>query len=283
MKIVPSLKSGFSRAAASWKGILVTWIISLTLAALIAVPLKAILKTGFGSSMITERFINGINTETFTDMGQLFKGFIRSMGSGFMILFLVSFIANAFLTGGLFASVNSSGKNRSFWQSCAINFRSFLLVQTVLFAIIFFVHMMLTGIPSIFVSSGNVHSEKTIFLVVLLSSIVFFLVLPVFLIVADYARVFVVTNAETGFFTAIGHGFRQTFRNIGTSWILMLLLILIQFIYLVLCFIVLSGMIPASAGGAFLFFLLSQLLFAGRIFLRVFRFGCVASLTQLNN
>lgn len=281
MEIIPSLKSGFSRAAGSWKGILVTWIISLILAALIAIPLKAILKTGFGSSMITERFMHGINIETFTDMGQLFKGFVRSMGSGFLILFLVSFVLNAFLTGGLFASVNTSPKTRNFWQSCASNFWSFLLVQTVMCVVIIFVHTTLTGIPSIFVSLGTVHSEMTIFLVVLVSSIVFFLVLPVFMIVADYARVLLVTDVGTGFFAAIGHGFRQTFRNIGASWILMLLLILIQLFYLVLCFIVLSGMIPSAGGGVFLFFLLSQLLFSGRIFLRVFRYGSVTSLMEM--
>lgn len=282
MKIFQSMRSGFSRAAGSWEGILVTWIISLMLAAMIAVPLKAILKTGFGSSMITERFLHGINIETFTDLGPLFRGFVRSFGSGILILFLISFISNAFLTGGLFQNVSLQPGNRSFWQSCATNFRSFLVVQAIMSIFIFFLHATITGVPTLVISFGDAQSEKAVFLVVLISSIVFFLVLPVFIIVADYARAYLVQDAGTGSFRAIGFGFRQTFSNLKTSWILMLFLVVIQVIYLVLCFVILSGIIPSTGNGVFLFFILSQLLFAGRIFLRVVRYGSVTMLMELS-
>lgn len=282
MKTFQAIRSGFSRAAGAWKGILITWIVYLMLAMMVAVPLKAILRTGFGSSMISERFLKGIDIETLSDMGQVFKGFIRAFGSGILVLFLVSFIANAFLTGGLFEKVNNSVKYRSYWQSCAANFWSFLLIQVFMSLIILFVHMTITGLPAIVMSFSDLNSEKTVFLVVLISSIVFFLVLPVFIMVADYARVWLVTESNTGFFRALSFGFRHTFRNFVSSWTTMILLLLVQALFVLLCIFILPGIFPKTGGGIFMLLILSQLLFIVRIFLRVFRYGSITTLMEFN-
>lgn len=282
MKIIQAIKSGFLRAAGSWKGILITWLISLILAAMIAVPLKAILKTGFGSSMITERFAQGINIETFTDMGRLFKGITASLGIGFLFLFMISFIVNAFLTGGLFESVNSSVNDKKFWQACARNFWSFILIQIIICIMIFFIYTLITGVPVMFISFKDIDSEKTIFLVVLVSAIAFYLILPVFIIVADYARAWKAVNTESGFLKALAYGFGQTFRTFGTSWFIMFLLIIVQTVFIILCLLILPGMIPVTGRGVFMFFIFSQVMFIARIFLRVLRYGSVTTLMEVN-
>src|SRR5512140_1025495 len=104
MKILNHLKSGLSRSARSWKGIMIIWIFFLFLVALYALPLRCTLYSSFGKSMITERLASGFDLEAFTDLGPAFRSLISFLSGGFLLIVTAGFILNAFLTGGLFSS-----------------------------------------------------------------------------------------------------------------------------------------------------------------------------------
>ncbi len=73
MKIFKALASGFCKTLKAWRGILVIWLGSLLTVSLVALPVKAFLKSALGGSMITERLKDGIDIEVLGDIGSGFR------------------------------------------------------------------------------------------------------------------------------------------------------------------------------------------------------------------
>jgi len=61
----------------------------------------------------------------------------------------------------------------------------------------------------------------------------------------------------------------------------MLIMVIVQALYVVLVVKILSGYTPDTGGGMFLLFLLSQVLFFIKLYLRALRYGGVAALYQI--
>jgi hypothetical protein len=60
----------------------------------------------------------------------------------------------------------------------------------------------------------------------------------------------------------------------------MVVLLVINASYLWFAFAVLSGATPATGWGVFALFLISQLMFIGRILLKLYRYSCVTCLME---
>jgi hypothetical protein len=60
----------------------------------------------------------------------------------------------------------------------------------------------------------------------------------------------------------------------------MAIVIIIQFLFTWVAFIVISGMKSFTGGGLLLLFLLSQILFTVKIFLRTWRYGSVTAMYE---
>jgi hypothetical protein len=110
-----------------------------------------------------------------------------------------------------------------------------------------------------------------------ISLILVLLLLPVMLLAADYARAWQVQRSEKKPFSAIGFGFGRTFKTFLSSYPMMLLLVLIQagFVWFVLKKLMAST--PSTGGALFMFFILSQLLFILRLWLRTWRYASVTA------
>src|SRR5512135_209203 len=131
MKILLAMRTSVTRSLASWKGVLVIWLVSLMLVSLVVIPIKGVLKSGLGNSMITEKLAEGIDLDVFTDLGMTTKNLVASFGSGLIIAVFVSFLVNAFITGGLFESLRASHGKFSFsefYRASAGNFFRFLVI-----------------------------------------------------------------------------------------------------------------------------------------------------------
>jgi hypothetical protein len=106
---------------------------------------------------------------------------------------------------------------------------------------------------------------------------IFFLILPVFLLITDYARAWQAASPKKDAIRALGNGFRYTFRYFFSSWIMMFFILVLQVSFTVLAFMVITRMKPGTGGGVFALFLLSQAMFIIKIFLRTWRYGIVTS------
>jgi hypothetical protein len=286
MKVLIAVKIAVFRSLKSWKGILIIWFLSLLLVSLLALPVRGSLNSGFGSSMITERLIDGIDFEVFSDLGEALTSLISYLSSGFFLLLVVGFLLNIFLSGGLFNSLKgSSGKfsTGEFFRASAKYFWSFLVILSVISIIVVVLAFLVVGVPMSLVGNADVPKEGALLKTFILFSSVFILLLILLLLVADYARAWQVSEERNACFKAIGFGFSQTFRTFRSSYLLMLFLSVIQVLFGGLVLKILPGMKPVSGGGVFFLFLISQSMFIIKVLLKVWRYGSVTSLMELNS
>jgi len=283
MKIFSSLKSGFGRALGSRNGVLIVWFALFVLVLVFIYPLRGSLKSAFGSSMITERLNEGFDIEVFADLGPTLKIILSSVTGGFMLVCLIGFIINAFLTAGLFGSVRRDGGKFSaqeFFRAGSKNFWSFLIISLIITVIINFITGILLGVPMAVASMSETMPETTRFAVMISAAAATLLLIPVFLLVADYSRSWKASNENESCFRAIGFGFSQTFSKFWSSYFMMVLLILAQLVLGIFILLVLPAWKPVSGGGVFLLLIVSQFLVYARLLLKTWRYASVTSMME---
>jgi len=285
MKILSHLKSGALRSVKSWKGILIIWFLIFVMIGILAASAKSGLKSMIGSSMITELLRDTVNADVLTDLKEGLSVLIASVTKGFILLILFTFIANAFFSGGLFNILSKKCSRKSlscFLSGGASNFWSVLVINLIVSLIFIAVASIIGGILALIVSkSGGGNPEPgAMSKAIRFSIIIVALLLPVLLLVADYARAWLIGNDSKKPFSAIGAGFVMTFKKCVLSYLVMIILIIIQAGFGVLVVSKLMGSKPSTGGGVFLLFLISQILFIIRLFLRTWRYGSVTSLLE---
>jgi hypothetical protein len=283
MNIFSSLKSGFIRALKLWKGVLIVWFLMFILVMVFMYPLRGSLNSAFGKSMITEKLANGFDIEAFADLGSTLKSLLSFFTAGFMFVCLIGFVLNAFLTAGLFDTVrkvNNKFSSQEFFRAGAKNFWSFLIISLIITVIINFTAGIVISIPYMIVSISETISEKSAFTIVVCAIMVSILLLPMFLLVADYTRARKAANENDSCFRSLGFGFNKTFSNFWSSYLMMLLLILAQIVLGILILLILPAWKPVTGWGVFLLLIISQLLLFARLLLKTWRYASVTSMME---
>jgi hypothetical protein len=201
-------------------------------------------------------------------------------------LIFIGFIINIFLAGGQFSFVRRETGSRTlseFFRTSAKNFWSFLVISVLVRLLLNFVTGLTFGVPVLILSMSDSLSMNAIIAIAVFAVLASVVVISVLLLVADYARAWQVTSEKPACFTAIGFGFREAFSRFWSSFPLMLLILIIQVLFILIVFRLISGWIPSTGGGVFLLFIISQILFCIRIFLKVWRFGSVTTLMKINS
>jgi hypothetical protein len=284
MKIFKSLSSGALRSLRSWKGVLIIWFFSLMLISVFVIPMKGTVRTGFGSSMITERLRDGLDIEVISDLGPYLASLASYFFSGFFFVIFLGILLNTFFAGGLFQSMKSSKDILSvqcFLRASARYFWYFLgLYIMIIFMIIFFAFL-IVGLPIGLTLQSGTPGPMT-FTIGIIAVLVFSMAEVIFLLVADYARARLVSSEKPAFFKALGFGFSETFGHFASSFPMMLILMVIQLLFGTLVFLVIRSWTPVTGGGVFLLFITTQILFYIKTLLKAWRFGSVTSLKELN-
>jgi len=284
MKIFKALASGFCRTLKAWKGILLIWFGSLLMVSLVALPFKGFLKSGFGGSMITERLQDGIDIEVLGDLGSVFKGMMASLPAGLLLLLLLGILLYAFLSGGIFDSLKGSASKLSgnqFFGACGRNFWPFLVITLIIGAIILILFFLILILPISIVTQSE--SGTSPFLIVKISAAIFLFLAIIFILVADYARAWQAANDRSECFRAIGFGFTRTFGKILSSFPMMVILLAFAMLFTSLVFSLIGRWTPDSGGGVFLLFIISQILFFIKSGIKVWRYGSVTALKEIND
>ncbi len=282
MTMIDHFKSGFSRCIRSWKGILIIWMLTLFLVSILALPLRAGINSVLGKSMVTELFNNGINIDVLTDFDKSLGTILSSLTSGLSVILILGFIMNAFLSGGIFSLLRTREKPSAsvFFAGGATNFLSFLIITFISSVIIVLLVILLFGVPLIIMSAAGQPQEGAVFKTGRILALLVVLIIPVFVLIADNARAWQVSNAGKAGFHSIGKGFSLTFSNFFFSYFFMVILLAVQILFSLLFFKILSGSHPVSGGGVFLLFIISQVLFVFKILLKTWRYGSISSLVE---
>jgi len=286
MKIIRSIKSGVSRALNAWKGAMIIWFVSLILISLLAIQLRSMLNAGLGKSMITEKLINGVDMDVLSDLGKTMSSMIASFTSGLFLLILTGIVLNAFLTGGLFDTLKENSpklSGRSFFRASAENFWAFLVITLIISLIILIIFILLIVVPLSVVANSDIRAEGAMMKTGLIVVPVFFLLVSILLLVADYSRAWKVSLAGKGCFSALGFGFSHSFRTFFSSFPLMIIILIFQGLFGWAVIKILTWLKPVTGGGVFLLFIVSQFLFFFKIILKVIRYGSVTSLMEQNS
>jgi len=278
MNIFNHFRSGASRSLRSWRWILVIWSVTLFLVSMLALTMRGEMNGIFGKSMITEKLANGFNLDAIANSYSRLQIIISSFTTGFMLVILFGLLLNVFFNGGLFSvlrKADTGSMRNSFFAGAGSNFWSFLLIGILVTLMLAIVSFLLVGVPLI-IRLNSASGGSSVILKVAI--VIMFLLLPVFLLVADYARAWQATAEKKNAFIAIGQGFKNTFSHFFSSWLVMLILLIIQSVYTLLVLKFVGGAKPVSSGAIFLMFLLIQILFIIRISLRTWRYGTVSSM-----
>ncbi|HLN56684.1 MAG TPA: hypothetical protein VK207_11860 [Bacteroidales bacterium] len=283
MRILMALKTGAERMLRSWKNVFLVWFVMLLLVTAVVSPLRGALQNAFGDSMITEKLTHGIFPEAFTDLGPVYSSIVSAFSRGFFTLILISFLLNAFFTGGLFDCIKADSGQRNikeFMRGCVMNFWSYFVILVISGLFISLTILLFSIVPSIFLDMDGDNVEIMVVRTIVIAGGLFILILPLHLLVADYARAWKAANPNAGVFKALGKGFSHTFGNFFSSWALMVIILLINALFLWLVLAILPGITPQSGKGIFLLFLLSQGLFIIRIMLRLLRYSSVTCMME---
>jgi hypothetical protein len=200
-----------------------------------------------------------------------------------LIVYLTGFLINAFLTGGLFDSLrkeNGKFSSGEFFRAGSKNFWSFLVISFIITIIMSFLSGIILLIPLGIISSSETISEKNAFIIMICAIAFLLMIIPLFLLVADYARAGKASNSHWSGFTAIGFGFSQTFGELKSSYVLMLFLIMAQIALGVIILLILPAWRPVTGRGVFLLLIISQLMFYIRLLLKTWRYASVTSLME---
>lgn len=285
MKILLSIKSGFFRSLKTWKGIIIFWAVSFIMVSFLAVPFRASLKAAFGKSMVIEKLMDGINVDVIGDLGKNLHSIVSSLFSGIILLSLVSILINVFITGGLFDSLKAgSGRfsSENFFRASAKNFWSFMVISGILYLIVILLIIIVIVVPVSVAGKAESAPEGIVFKTLVISCSIFLLFMSLILLVADYARAWQASRTQNACFRALGFGFSQTFRTFLSSYPLIITLLIIQALPAWGAIKLIAGYSPVTGGGVFLLFIISQLIFVLKIFLKVIRFGSITSLMEQN-
>ena len=259
------------------------WFLMFMLVSVFMYPLRSSADSAFGTSMITEKLSAGFDIEIFADLGPVFKSLVSFFISGILMVCLTGFILNSYLAGGLFNIVREDEKpfsGREFFRAGAANFWPFLIISLIVTIVIFLLGLIFIGIPSLVASASDNISEKGAVNLVISGLVVFLVILPLPVLIADYARVWKTVNENSSCFRAVGFGFSYTFRNFLSSFLTMVPLMIAQIILGFLVLTILSGWRPVTGGGLFLLLIISQLMLCFRILIKVWRYASITYLFE---
>ncbi|MCU0472234.1 MAG: hypothetical protein MUC93_02550 [Bacteroidales bacterium] len=286
MKIFKAYESGFRRSLNAWKGVVIVWFFSLLSVSLVALPMKGAIKAAFGKSMVTDKLMGGLDVEVLVDLGASLRILTHFFSSGLFFLILAGFLANSFLAGGLFDTLKKSDNRISaaeFFRASAGNFWSFLGISSIISIIIIIIGFLVVGLPAGFISNLHADSEKTPYIIVLISILVFFTIVAILNLVADYARSWQVTKEKKSCFKALGFGFNRTFRTFFPSFLMMFIIMIVLVLFNLLVLKILGPWRPVTGAGVLLLFIVSQLLFFVKVLIKTWRYGSVTSLMEQSN
>lgn len=283
MKIFKSLGAGALRALGSWKLILIVWFVTLLLVSIFVIPVKGIMKAGLGSSTAAGLLRSGINLDILSDLENYAKSILSHFTSVWFLFMLTGVMMYAFFAGGLFKSVSDSAQTLSvpcFFRAAGKYFWYFLGVWFFVLLMMLFTGLLIVGLPAGLIAQAENPPGGVLQTVVIVTGLIFLALLIIFLLVADYARAWLIAAEKPALFRALGSGFSLTFSHLGSSFFMMLIIMVIMALFGWIVSSVIGAWKPETGGGVFVLFMVSQLLFFVKILLKIWRYGSVTTLMQ---
>lgn len=283
MAILKTLGKGAVAAVSSYKFILLIWVTTLVMVFMVAMPLRNFLSSIFGNSMAVSRLSDGFDIGLAGDMGKPLISLLSAVSMSGLLLILSGFLLYTFFAGGLFASYTTGWgrlKMNTFIRESARNFLPFLKIAVLMMLLIAAYTFFIVGIPIIAtmaISGGSPGGSGFIYLFYAIWA----LGMPVWLFVADASRRWIAATGSGKVFRALSAGFRALKERFWVSYIIVLVILILNTIFVFLSLWFTGWSVPEKEGMIFLFFLATQLLFIIRLFMKSWRYASVCERVTL--
>lgn len=283
MKMFNAIKKGAVKSASAYSYLIVMWIITLVLIWIVAAQLKTEFKGAFGASMLRDALTGGFDLEVAGDMGSAMARIMAQLVSGTGFLLLLSLALYSFFAGGLFSRFTTgfgSFRVSDYFKSSAHYFFAFLGVGIIMLLLIVLWTLIAIILP-VTISGASENGTQALASLMLPLIIIWFLGLPVLLLVADHARRWMTTTGTRRIFTAIGAGIQSAFKGFLKSYSSVLIILIINAVVSFLTVKFVFGTVPEKGGTIFLFFIATQIIYLLKLWIKAWRYATVTELVAL--
>ena len=284
MKFFSAISKGALKSAKTYNLVLVAWIISFLIVWPASLILKSSFNSLFGKSMLPESLSGGFDVGIVADISGKLSPFVHAATLSTFFVILGGTLLNVFFSGGFFGSYTSSEEKHTlpdFFSSSARFFLPFLGVTVMVSLMISGVGLLLTGTP-LLIAGTHPQGGVTTFLIIRISVILWLLTIPVFLLVADNARIWMASHRSDKVFKAIGAGFRNTFRHFLRGYLSVLIIMAASALIILIAVKIFTDARPERGVVIFLLFLAIQVIAIARTWIRCWRYAAVSELARAN-
>jgi len=279
--IFSSIKTGFARMLTNKRMVGTYFVANFIFGVILMLPFRAVIKNFAGNSLMGTSLAGHLNMDFVFDLLAHKRDLFSVMGTMILVVPLVYWFVNIFLSGGAFVVFASEGKydKQQFWGGASAYFGRFLrlgVYSLLFFALFFAVQFLETLVMKIFFHSdapqnisywGGWIKFALRTLGILLYGVVF-----------DYARIMIVLKDEREIFKTLWRGVKFTFRNFGRVFSLAFILFIIGAVVLVIYNPIANVLAVPNALVVFALFLLQQGYMLFRMGLRLTLFASEVTL-----
>lgn len=282
MKIIPVYTEGFLKAMRLPKTVVLLWIISLVGSILVVAPLERNIGIILDGSLVAELLYDGEDAVAYSDILHAILPALSSFSISFFIVGVIIFLLNTFITAGLFRVLTGKWRKRYktgiFLKGADRGFPSFLFVSVASGFIISLLIIILLLIPFLF-AFVNGAGTRALDIILYCGLLLLFLLTPVVLLTADYARVIITSDKWTRPFTAIVDGFSLLRTNFMKKWLIMAIMLTL---YLIISYITMkiAPYSQSSTGAILILLIISQIFVFINTWLKIIRYGIVMALWE---
>ena len=258
--------------------------ITLVLGLLAALPFYSTLIREDQNSLAFLNLLNGFDYTVYSDFMHRSERAISPLLSvgrwvGLLYLFLSVFLAGGILLR--FSQPNTRFSVELFWQGCSHYFRRFLRLfgVTLLFVIVGAGLWLVAG-SLVSVAVSDAVTERGLFWIGAGFFALFAITATLLLCIGDYAKVLMFREDEHNAFRAFGRAGRLVLRNIGRTYGLYTLMILIGAGLFGIYFLLDEAILMSGWGTILIMFLIQQTLIFLRVGLKFWSLGTAYSIYQ---
>lgn len=283
MKLISLYQDGFRKSVRSLRSIVLLWIISLAGSLLIVAPLERNLGRLLDGSMASELLYDEFDIDVFADIMHAVIPALASFSISLFLIAVIVFLANTFVTAGLFRILAGSWKKTYKWKTFLLGadrgFGGFLFIAITTGVCIALLILILAGVPLVIAfAAGATYTQ--IVIIGSVAALLLILIVPVVLLTADFARVLLTADKYLGPWKAITGGFRKVRKRLWSAWVAMIIILLVSALISFIAWKLTINSKAATGAGLLMLLLFSQLFIFLKAWIRVFRYGTVTAMRE---
>jgi hypothetical protein len=283
MSIFAVYYNGFRKSVRSIRTIVLLWIVSLAGSLLVVAPLERNIERLLDGSIGPELLYDGFDIDIFADIMHAITPALASFSITFFLVSAIIFLVNTFLTAGLFRVIAGSWKkpykSSTFLKGADRGFGGFLFVAIAAAVMIFIMFIIVFLLPLVIAVVAGA-GYTFLMLAGTLLAVLLFMLIPVVLLTADWARVFLTADKHLGPYRALIDGFGSLRRRFLRNWLMMFIILAISILVGVFSMRIVTYSKLSSGAGLILLLLVSQLFVFLKIWIKVIRYGSVTAMAE---